>query len=335
MAQTLTRAQMKATADDALYAALPPRELLRGLNEIIHRKVPLTSIQRNPDQPRSSVDEESPEFGDLVGSIRAQGLIQPISLWQVDDDSDRFTIIAGERRWRAFRRLAQENPNDFSMIPATITVLTGEQPQVKALMQGLIENVVREDLKPGDRAASLQRLYDWTGWTWDVIAERMGIAKVRVLELKAIAKHEPVREAVNEGRITQTQAVAIAQGVRDAELAAAMVDQVPGMDIGTTRAVIREARAMAPEAPARERVRRAVEKTRGTPVIGTAPVEERESMPITSGGEVVGRVDTSYVLLANTALSAIRPGVQRMRREDVAAMLQRFCEQTGIWPQQA
>lgn len=107
------------------------------------------------------------------------------------------------------------------------------------------------------------------------------------------------------------------------------------MDIHTTRAVIREARAMAPEAPARERVRHAVEKTRGTPVLATPPIADHESMPITSGGEVIGRVDTSYVLLGNTALAVIRPRVQRMPREDVAAMLQKFCEQTGIWPQRA
>jgi len=77
----------------------------------------------------------------------------------------RAKLIAGERLRRAFKRLAEENPNDYSMIPATITVLRGEQPHIKALMQGLIENVVREDLKPGDRAESLQHLYDWTGWT--------------------------------------------------------------------------------------------------------------------------------------------------------------------------
>ena len=73
MAQTMTRAQMKAAADDTLYAALSPRELLRGLGEVIHRKVALTSIQRNPDQPRSSVDEDSPEFEDLVGASARKG----------------------------------------------------------------------------------------------------------------------------------------------------------------------------------------------------------------------------------------------------------------------
>jgi ParB/RepB/Spo0J family partition protein len=333
MAQTMTRAQMKAAADESLYATLPPRELLRGLGEVIHRRVPLTSIHRNPDQPRSTVDESSPEFEDLVGSIRAQGLIQPISLWQVDEDNEeRFTIIAGERRWRAFRRLAEENPNDFSRIPATITVLTGEQPHVKALMQGLVENVVREDLKPGDRAASLQRLKDWTGWTWDAIAERMGIGRVRVLELKAIAKHEPVRDAVNEGAITQKQAIAIAQGIRDTELAAAIVEHAPGMDIDSTRQVIRRARSMASDTPAKERVRRAVAETRGTPSIGTPPVTATAGFPITSAGKVVGSVVDDYVLLTNTALAAVRPRVQRMRREEVAAMLQQFCEQTAIWP---
>jgi ParB/RepB/Spo0J family partition protein len=307
---------------------------LRGLGEVINRRVPLTSISRNPDQPRSAVDENSPEFEDLVGSIRAQGLIQPISLWQVDEDNgDRFTIIAGERRWRAFRRLAVENPNDYSLIPATITVLRGDQPHVKALMQGLIENIVREDLKPGDRADALQRLYDWTGWTWDAIAERMGLAKVRVLELKAIAKHVPVRDAVNEGTITQKQAIAIAQGVRDAELAAAMVEQVPGMGLEDTRQVVKRARAMPTDTTPSERVRRAVAMTRGTPTVGERPVVEQHRMPIMAAGEVVGTVETDYVLLNNTALAAIRPRVQRMLREEVATMVQRFCEETGVWPQ--
>ena len=333
MAQTMTRAQMKTAADESLYAELPQRDLLRGLGEVIHRQVPLILIYPNPDQPRSMVDEDSPEFEDLVGSIRAQGLVQPISLWQVDENNnERFTIIAGERRWRAFRRLAEENPNEFSRIPATITVLSGEQPRVKALMQGLVENIVREDLKPGDRADSLQRLHDWTGWTWDAIAERMGLGRVRVLELKAIAKHEPVRDAVNHGTITQKQAIAIAQGVRDADLAAAVVRQVPGMDIAATRQVVRRARSMPADTPAAERVRSAVELTRGTPVIGTPPLTERKEFPITSAGEVIGSVETDYVLLNNTALAVLRPRVQRMRREDIAEMLQRFCEETAIWP---
>src|ERR1019366_10373542 len=112
MSQTMTRSQMKAAADESLYAELPQRDLLRGLGEVIHRQVPLILIYPNPDQPRSMVDEDSPEFEDLVGSIRAQGLVQPISLWQVDENNnERFTIIAGERRWRAFRRLAGGNPH--------------------------------------------------------------------------------------------------------------------------------------------------------------------------------------------------------------------------------
>jgi ParB/RepB/Spo0J family partition protein len=336
MAQTMSRAQMKAAANESLYATLPPRELLRGIGDVLHRRVPLTSINPNPDQPRSMVDETSPEFADLVGSIRAQGLIQPISLWQVDEDnSDRFTIIAGERRWRAFRCLAGENPNDYSMIPATITVLRGEQPHVKALMQGLIENVVREDLKPGDRADSLQRLYDWTGWTWDQIAERMGLSKVRVLELKAIAKHVPVRDAVNAGAITQKQAIAIAQGVREPELAAAIVGRVPGMGIEETRAVVKRARAMPATTPPIERVQHAVAMTRGTATLTGRPVAERDTVSIRSAGELIGHVQNDYVLLNNTALAAVRPRIQRMLREEVAAMLQRFCEETGVWPQRS
>jgi hypothetical protein len=89
---------------------------------------------------------------------------------------------------------------------------------------------------------------------------------------------------------------------------------------------------MATGTPARERVRRAVTETRGAPSIGTPPVTATAGFPITSAGKVVGTFRDDYVLLTNTALAAVRPRVQRMRREEVAAMLQQFCEETAIWP---
>ncbi len=181
MPQTVSRKQLKAIADDDLYAPLVPRQLLRGLGEVVHRKVPIAAIHPNPDQPRSFVDEKSEAFEDLVSTIRAHGLVQAISLWQVDEDSgERYTIIAGERRWRAFKRLASEDPDTFATIPATVTVLAGAQPKVKALLMGLVENVVREELEPTDRADSIQRLREWTGWTYEEIADRLGVAKARM-----------------------------------------------------------------------------------------------------------------------------------------------------------
>jgi ParB family chromosome partitioning protein len=278
---TPSRKERAAAIADGLFAPLAKRELLAGLGEVVNKKVPLTSIERNPRQPRQSVDETSAEFQDLVGSIRQQGLIQPISLWQLDEDEDRYVVIAGERRWRAFKRLAEENPADYSRIPATVTVLDGEQPEARALMMGLIENVVREDLKDGERADALARLKGSTGWTYEQIAQRMGMGVSRVVALASIARHEVVREAIDEGSLTQKQAILIGQGVRDPELAAELVAAAQGLDERQTRAVVQFARAASAEVSAAERVRVAAEQVALGVVVPdvSVPPDQSSSLP--------------------------------------------------------
>jgi len=336
MPQTVSRKELKALADHDLYAPLAPRQLLRGLGEVVHRKVPIAAIHPNPDQPRSMVDETSAEFEDLVGSIRAHGLIQPISLWQVDEgNGERYTIIAGERRWRAFKRLAAEDADAYASIPATITVLAGAQPQVKALMMGLVENVVREDLKPTDRADSVQRLREWTGWTYDEVAQRLGVAKARVLELVALIRDEDVRQAVELEVLGTKQAVAIAQGLKsEPELIPPVIAAATGRTLAETRDLVRSARDEDPAVPPALRVERAAARVAasGQPSVGSAPVQRRHVAPIRQGDEVVGTIETDYIVLANTAFSVLRPRRNEVSREEAASLIQLFCEQTNIWP---
>jgi hypothetical protein len=61
-----------------------------------------------------------------------------------------------------------------------------------------VENVLRSDLKDGERVESLLLLQRSTGWTWERLSDRMGLSVHRVHALAAIARHEPVKEAVNE-----------------------------------------------------------------------------------------------------------------------------------------
>jgi ParB family chromosome partitioning protein len=327
---TPSRKDRAAAVADGLFAPLAKRELLAGLGEVVNKKVPLTSIERNPRQPRQSVDETSAEFQDLVGSIRQQGLIQPISLWQLDEDEDRYVVIAGERRWRAFKRLAEENPADYSRIPATVTVLDGEQPEARALMMGLIENVVREDLKDGERADALARLKQSTGWTYEQIAQRMGMGVSRVVALASIARHEPVRQAVDDGTITQKQAILIGQGIRDRELAAELVEAVGGLDERVTRAVVKAARRPHPGRAPAARVAAAVEEVRhGIALAGAGPRNATQATQLRSS------TAPSTIKLRETALRAVRPQVSEMDRDDFATMLRLVCAETGIWPRQA
>jgi ParB family transcriptional regulator, chromosome partitioning protein len=329
---TPSRKERAAAVADGLFAPLAKRELLAGLGEVVNKKVPLTSIEANPRQPRQGVDETSPEFQDLVGSIRQQGLIQPISLWQLDEDQERYLVIAGERRWRAFKRLAEENPADYSRIPATVTVLDGDQPEARALMMGLIENVVREDLKDGERADALARLKESTGWTYEQIAQRMGMGVSRVVALASIARHESVRTAVDAGRLTQKQAIVIGQGVRDAELAAELVGAVLGLDDVETRTVVRQARALDSDTPAAERVASARRAVRGYPVALPEHLkqwEETSAKSRASSSDPTAAADV--VQLRLTPLFAL-VGQDEVSRAELTAVLQAACEMLDFWP---
>jgi ParB family transcriptional regulator, chromosome partitioning protein len=329
MAVNPTLRERKLQGAARLLSAVPTQEIMGDLVDTVHDRILIGQIRPNPHQPRQGVDEDSQEFEDLVGSIRQQGLIQPISLWQVGEND--YLIIAGERRWRAYRRLALERPADFARIPATVTRLLGDNPEAKALMLGLIENVVRQDLRDGEKADALARLKRTTGWTYEQVAQRMGLDVARVQALASIARHDSVKDAVNDGRITQKQALAIAQGVPadDGELATELIGAVENLTPQQARAVVREAKAAPIHLPVTERVRRA----RGVVLVTAPQVERSDGYDIRSGDDIVGRVEQPVVVLNNTSLRVIRPRVQEMDREDFAAMLGRVCEETGVWPQ--
>ncbi|MBV8528316.1 MAG: ParB/RepB/Spo0J family partition protein [Candidatus Dormibacteraeota bacterium] len=320
----------KAHGAARLLSAVPTAEVMGDLVDTVHDRILIEHIRPNPHQPRQAVNEDSDEFADLVGSIRQQGLIQPISLWQVADSD--YIIIAGERRWRAFRRLAQDKPADYARIPATVTRLLGDHPEARALMMALIENVVRQDLKDGERADALSRLRASTGWTYEQIADRMGLSVSRVQDLASLARHDVVRDALNDGRITQKQALAIAQGVpaEQAELASELVGVVRDLTPSQARAIVKEAKLGGTGESVAERVRRA----RETVVVGPAPSPEvQRQYDIRSQGRTLETVSQAVVVINATSLRVLRPRIQQMDRDDFATMLQCVCEETNVWPQ--
>jgi ParB/RepB/Spo0J family partition protein len=336
--QSPTRRERRAAVTDGVFRPLPQREILRGVGETENRLVPIHAISPNPDNRHIDVVGES--FRDLVGSIRQEGLLQHINLWQLDDVEERYRLIAGERRWRAYLELEQEDPVRFGRIPALVTLLERDQPEANALLLGLIENINRLDLKPGERAAALGRLRERTGWTYEEVARRMGISVNTVIGLAGIARHDAVRSAVDDGRITQEQAVVIGQGTRDPELAGALVEVVYGLDRQQTAQTLAAARAADPTLPAPQRAQQAVAQVqavavlppRPAPDLGPMPIERIADIPRTAGGRRTHPVRQRYVILANTALAALHPRVAELERERLAQVLQEVCEETNIWP---
>ena len=154
------------------------------------------ALQPGKYQPRTRMDPGSLE--ELAASIKAQGLIQPISVRTVS--GGRYEIIAGERRWRAAQIAGL----------GEVPVLIRDIPDDAALAMSLIENIQREDLNPLEEAAGIQRLIDEFKMTHQQAADAVGrsrSAATNLLRLLQLAK--PAQDMLMAGDIEMGHARAL------------------------------------------------------------------------------------------------------------------------------
>ena len=214
------------------------------------QSIPLERIQPGEEQPRDSFDSD--KLMELAQSIRANGLIQPITV--AADSNGKFRIIAGERRWRAARIAG------LTEIPALVRNVQKNQH----LELALIENIQREDLNPIEVATAFHRLATEHGMSHEVIAERTGKDRstvtnlLRLLRLGVRARNELI-----SGRLSMGHARALlnitdenAQGklaediinrqlsVRETEALVKKITQEPQAD-----SQVKENKAQTPEDP--------------------------------------------------------------------------------------
>ena len=128
--------------------------------------IPIGSIEPNPAQPRTHFDEEL--LASLAASIRELGVLQPILVRPLD--GGRYELIAGERRWRAAKRVG------LPSIPALVRTVEDRT----RLEQALVENLHRQDLSPLEEAGAYQQLVEDFGLTHDEVASRVGKSRVAV-----------------------------------------------------------------------------------------------------------------------------------------------------------
>ncbi|GBF11464.1 nucleoid occlusion protein [Tepidibacillus sp. HK-1] len=165
----------------------------RGNDEV--KQIPVDQIVPNPYQPRSLFDEDRIE--ELSQTIKIHGVIQPIVVRPRDG---MYEIIAGERRWRAVKRL------ELQTIPAIIKDYNDAQSASIAL----IENLQREGLTAIEEAVAYQKLMELHGLTQESLAQRLGkgqstIAnKIRLLNLS-----QTVQDALMGRKITERHARAL------------------------------------------------------------------------------------------------------------------------------
>ncbi|HEX2113265.1 MAG TPA: ParB/RepB/Spo0J family partition protein, partial [Alphaproteobacteria bacterium] len=141
------------------------------------RAVPVGHIVPGTYQPRRDFDKQ--ELDELVASIKAQGVLQPILVRKHPSDHSKFELIAGERRWRA-AQVAQ-----LHEIPALVRDFSDRE----ALEAALVENLQRTDLNALEEAIAYRRLIDEFGHTQDQVATGLGKSRpyianmVRLLDL--------------------------------------------------------------------------------------------------------------------------------------------------------
>jgi ParB family chromosome partitioning protein len=176
------------------------RGLGRGLDALLKpeepgvRSLPLGSLEPNRLQPRADFDETGLEG--LAASIRAQGVVQPIVV--TPGAEGKFTIVAGERRWRAARKAGLEE------VPVVVHEVQGDR---ELLEMALVENLQRTDLNPVEEGEAYSSLQQTFGLSQEEIGKRVGKSRttitnaVRLLRLPA-----EVQDMLRDGRLTAGQA---------------------------------------------------------------------------------------------------------------------------------
>lgn len=180
---------------DALIPQDFDKSILLDENEKI-QQLDIASLIPNPDQPRQHFDEGA--LDQLAASIKHYGIIQPLVVSPLKDGT--YSIIAGERRWRASTKAG------LKKVPAIVRT----SKELERLEIAIVENVQRVDLSPLEQAVSIERLHQQFNMTYEAIAVRLAKATstvnnmVRLLQLP-----EEARIALHEKQISEGHARAI------------------------------------------------------------------------------------------------------------------------------
>ena len=203
-------------------------EAMAPTNQGELRKLPVEWLQSGKYQPRKDMSQDALE--ELANSIRAQGVIQPIVVRPLGEQS--FEIIAGERRWRA-SQLAR-----LEVVPCIVK----DVPDEAAVAIALIENIQREDLNAIEEAVALQRLLTEFELTHQQVAEAVGKSRTTVTNLLRLNQlNEDVKRFVEHGDLDMGHARALLalSGQAQSELAKLVAQK--GLTVRDTEKLVQKA----------------------------------------------------------------------------------------------
>ncbi len=183
---------------DALLDELDLEEKSGGQIE----QVSLYDIDTNPDQPRKTFDEE--KLKELAASLKRHGVVQPLI---VKRNGMRYTIIAGERRFRAARLAGL----------STVPVLVSDLDENAIMEVALVENIQRENLNPIEEAAAIRLLMEQHDLTQEEVSARIGKSRPAIANaLRLLSLEKPVTEYIKSGKLSAGHGKMLA-GIEDRE----------------------------------------------------------------------------------------------------------------------
>jgi ParB family chromosome partitioning protein len=255
------------------------------------RRVPIEFIKANPRNPRRHFSDA--DLGELAGSIRERGIIQPIVVRTVRGASDSFEIIAGERRWRAAQRAGLHE----------VPIIVHEATDAEALELAIIENVQRTDLNALEEAMGYQALADTYSYTQDDIAKTVGKSRSHVANtLRLLKLPEAVKAYINVGKLTAGHARALI-GLPDPE---AVAHEIVARDLNV-RAVEQIAQERAAKAGKAKKKRERAAKD-----VDTLAVEKRLSDALGLAVTIEARGDGGVVQIKYGDLDQLDDVIRRL-----------------------
>jgi len=157
--------------------------------------IPIEKIFRDEQQPRKEFNQE--KINELAQSINKNGLIQPLILTKRDDTN--YTLVAGERRWRAAQI------SNLKILPALLLPTDLDKDEIS-----LIENIQRENLKVSEEAQAYQRLIDKNNYTHEQLSKIVGKSRSHITNLLRILNlHDYFSDLLNKGIISMGHARAL------------------------------------------------------------------------------------------------------------------------------
>ena len=188
--------------------------------------LPLEQLQRGRYQPRRDMNPVA--LQELADSIKAQGVMQPIVVRAIGEDS--YEIVAGERRWRAAQMAGLDS------IPAIIRQINDDT----AMAMALIENIQREDLNPMEQATAMHRFVEEFGLTHQQIAEAVGKARATVSNLlRLMGLPREVKTLLEHGDIEMGHARALLALPENQQAEAARLIVAKGLSVRQTESLVR------------------------------------------------------------------------------------------------